>query len=110
MGEWTLRFLLRRGLEPREADPAAAGWRGDRIAFFTRPGAGVAYLWRLRLASPTAAERLENALRKSRQGNPTPGPETSFRDGADLLVVGGFSQPPDWKKLTALLPRAQPPS
>jgi hypothetical protein len=106
MGEWTLRFLLRRGLEPAEADPAAAGWRGDRVAFFTRPGGAVAYFWRVRLSSPAGAERFENALRKSRQGNPTPKPEATFREGADVWIAGGFPAPPDWKALAQLLPRS----
>jgi hypothetical protein len=106
LGEWTLRFLLRRGLEPAEADPAAAGWRGDRVAFFSRPGGTIAYFWRVRLDSPAAAERFENALRKSRQGNPTPKPEATFRDGTDVLIAGGFPGAPDWKKLSALLPRS----
>jgi hypothetical protein len=45
LGEWTVRFLLRRTLEAEEADAAAAGWRGDRIAFFSS-GRAIAYLWR----------------------------------------------------------------
>ena len=105
MGEWGLRFLLRRGLEPAEADPAAAGWRGDRVAFFSQPGGGIAYLWRLRLESPAAADRLETALRKSRRTNPAWKPEATFREGTDVLVAGGYPSVPDWKRLSALLPR-----
>ncbi len=90
IGEWGLRFLLRRGLPASEADPAAAAWRGDRVAFFTSPSGAVAYLWRLRLESAAAAERLEGVLRKSRQKNPTPVPETARAEGADLLVSGGL--------------------
>ncbi len=105
MGEWGLRFLLRRGLEPAEADPAAAAWRGDRVAFFASPGGGILYLWRVRLDSAAGAERLERALQKSRKANPTPKPETTLREGMDLLIAGGFPAAPDWKVLSALLPR-----
>ncbi len=105
LGEWSLRFLLRRGLEAAEADPAAAGWRGDRIAFFSEPGGGIAYLWRVRLDSAAAAERLEAALRKSRKVNPPPRAETTFRENADVLVAGGFPSTPDWSKLMGALPR-----
>ena len=53
-----------------EADAAAAGWRGDRVAFF----AGQTRRDRLRLAdlrmdSAAAAGRLEQALAKSRKTN-----------------------------------------
>ncbi len=106
LGEWTLRFLLRRGLEPAEADPAAAGWRGDRVAFFSRPDGTIAYFWRLRLDGTAAADRLETALRKSRKANPTPRPEATLREGSDVLIAGGFPEAPDWKKLSALLPRS----
>ncbi|HEY7698835.1 MAG TPA: hypothetical protein VIE88_10495, partial [Vicinamibacteria bacterium] len=92
LGEWTLRFLLRRGLPASEADPAAAAWRGDRVAFFAGPADRVGYLWRLRLESPDAAERLEAALRKSRQKNPARVPETIRREGADLVLKGGLSE------------------
>jgi hypothetical protein len=105
LGEWGLRFLLRRGLDQAEADGAASSWRGDRIAFFSSPGAGVAYLWRVRLDSASSAEQLERALQKSRRANPTPKPETTLREGRDLLVAGGFPAGPDWKKLSPLLPR-----
>ncbi|MGH9368675.1 MAG: hypothetical protein ACRD3M_13485, partial [Thermoanaerobaculia bacterium] len=90
LGEWGLRFLLRRGLPAAEADPAAAGWRGDRVAFFSSPAGGIAYLWRVRLESSAAAERLQRALRKSRQRNPAPEPETVRQEGVDLLISGGF--------------------
>ncbi|MGE5276108.1 MAG: hypothetical protein ACM3SU_03855 [Acidobacteriota bacterium] len=104
MGEWGLRFLLRRSLEPAEADPAAAAWRGDRVAFFSSSGGAIAYLWRIRLDGAAAAERLDRALQKSRRGNPTPGPETTLRQGNDLLVAGGFPGGPDWKRISGLLP------
>jgi len=105
MGEWGLRFLLRRGLAAAEADPAAAGWRGDRVAFFSSSGGAILYLWRVRLESPLAAERLEKALQKSRAASRTPKPEETFRDGSDLLVAGGFPGTPDWKAISALLAR-----
>jgi hypothetical protein len=105
LGEWGLRYLLRRGLEAAEADPAASAWRGDRVAFFSSSQGGVAYVWRVRLESAEAAERLERALQKSRRANPAPKPESTRRDGRDLLIAGGFPAAPDWKKLSALLSR-----
>jgi len=105
LGEWGLRYLLRRGLEAAEADPAASAWRGDRVAFFSSSQGGVAYVWRVRLESAEAAERLERALQKSRRANPAPKPEVTRRDGRDLLIAGGFPAAPDWKKLSALLSR-----
>ena len=90
LGEWGLRFLLRRGLPSPEADPAAAGWRGDRVAFFTGPGGAIAYVWRIRMETPDAAGRLEQALAKSRKGNPAGRPETTRREGTDLVVASGM--------------------
>jgi len=90
LGEWGLRFLLRRGLPNAEADPAAASWRGDRLVFFSGPGGAIAYLWKLRLENPGAAAALERALKSSREKNPAPRGETVSREGADLVVRGGF--------------------
>ncbi|HEY7113091.1 MAG TPA: hypothetical protein VIA45_09190 [Thermoanaerobaculia bacterium] len=93
LGEWGLRFLLRRGLPPAEADPGATGWRGDRVAFFTGPGGAIAYVWRIRMETPEAAGRLEQALAKSRKTNPAARPETTRREGTDLVVAGGMPVP-----------------
>ncbi|MCA1582248.1 MAG: hypothetical protein LC796_12840 [Acidobacteria bacterium] len=60
IGEWGVRFLLRRGLAAAQADPLAAGWRGDRIAFYAA-GRDIAYVWKLRFESPGAAERFASA-------------------------------------------------
>jgi hypothetical protein len=92
MGEWGLRFLLRRGVESEDADAAAASWRGDRIAFFSGPAGAVAYVWKIRLESPDAAARLEQTLKKSREKNRPLRPESTTRDGADLLVTGGVEK------------------
>jgi len=35
IGEWAIRFLLKRALSEEEASAAAQGWQGDRLAFFT---------------------------------------------------------------------------
>lgn len=105
LGEWGLRYLLRRGLDAAEADSAASAWRGDRVAFFSSSQGGVAYVWRVRLDSAEAAERLERALQRSRRANPAAKPESTRRDGRDLLIAGGFPAVPDWKKLSALLSR-----
>jgi len=104
LGEWTIRFLLRRTLEPEEADAASAGWRGDRLAFFSS-GAKIAFLWRLRFESPGAAARFEGAWTKSRQpGGPGdrevsrsdwPGRrEIVSRRGCELAVASGFARLP----------------
>jgi len=89
LGEWTVRFLLRRALETEEADAAAAGWRGDRIAFFSS-GRAIAYLWRARLESPAAAERFETAWRKARKKK-----ESFSRSGSDVLIAAGLPRLPD---------------
>ena len=80
VGEWGVRFLLRRGMEPAQADPIAAGWRGDRVAFFGS-GRSVAYTWRIRFETPLAAERFETAWRSTRRKN-----ESVARSGRDVTV------------------------
>ena len=85
LGEWTLRFLLRRALPEEEADHAAEGWRGDRIAFFSS-GSETTYLWRIRFDGPGSAARFEAALRAARAKRPLPSPETIRRSGADVVV------------------------
>jgi hypothetical protein len=89
IGEWAIRFLLRRSLPEETASEAASGWRGDRIAFFTS-GETFVYLWRLRFESPGAAERFEKAMQSAkREGAPA-----ITRLGADVLVSLGFSETP----------------
>jgi hypothetical protein len=95
LGEWTLRFLLRRSLETDEADAAAAGWRGDRIAFFAS-GRTIAYLWRARFESPAAAERFENAWKKARKKK-----EVVSRNGRDVVIASGMPKIPDLPGLPA---------
>ncbi|MEO8431321.1 MAG: hypothetical protein ABI592_07415 [Acidobacteriota bacterium] len=80
VGEWGVRFLLRRGMDAAQADPIAAGWRGDRVAFFGS-GRSVAYTWRLRFESPSAAERFESAWKTTRRRN-----ESVTRSGRDVTV------------------------
>ncbi|HKF44604.1 MAG TPA: hypothetical protein VKG01_16015 [Thermoanaerobaculia bacterium] len=89
LGEWTVRFVLRRELPEEEADSAASGWRGDRIAFFSSPR-GIAYLWRVRLDSPEAAGRFEAAWKKARKKR-----ELFLRNGRDVLVASGYTSLPD---------------
>jgi hypothetical protein len=89
LGEWTVRFVLRRQLPEEEADAAAAGWRGDRIAFFTS-SRGIAYLWRVRLDSADAAGRFEAAWKKARKKK-----ELFLRNGRDVLVASGYGELPD---------------
>ena len=89
LGEWTVRFVLRRGLEQAEADAAASGWRGDRIAFYGSPGS-VGYVWRVRFESSAAAERFETAWKKARALRK----ELIARTGPDVLVAAGFEKIP----------------
>lgn len=84
IGEWTIRFLLRRTLPEPEADRAAALWRGDRIAFFSA-GRSIAYTWTVRCDGPGSADRLSAALLKARAGK-KPG-EKVERRGADVIVT-----------------------
>lgn len=91
LGEWAVRFLLRRTLDEEEAVEASSGWRGDRIAFFAS-GETLAYVWRLRFETPRAAERFERALRKARKDGPYAC--AIARGGADVLVTHGFAETP----------------
>jgi hypothetical protein len=84
LGEWTIRFLLRRTLPEAEADRAAALWRGDRIAFFSA-GRSIAYYWMVRCDGPGGADRFATALLKARDGK-KPG-EKVERHGADVVVT-----------------------
>jgi hypothetical protein len=95
LGEWTLRFLLKRSLPEEEAAKSAAGWRGDRIAFVSS-GGGLGYLWRIRFEDSAAASRFEAALRKARSAKPVPVPETIERRNADVLVAAGLSKLPEF--------------
>lgn len=94
-GEWTIRFLLRRALAEPEADRAAAGWRGDRIAFFAGPAGPIAYVWRLRYEDVAAASRFEAAFRKARAARPVHPSELIARSGADVVIASGFAKLPE---------------
>src|SRR5262249_22678347 len=91
LGEWTLRFLLRRSIPRDEADRAAAAWRGDRIAF-SAAGRAVSFVWKIRCDGPGSAERLAAALAKSRLGAGSV-PQIERR-GADLVVTSGYEKAP----------------
>ena len=97
LGEWTIRYLLRRTLEEEQADLAAAGWRGDRLAFFTS-GRQVAFLWRLSFESPGGAARFAQAWTMSRKPDQRARESVALR-GREVLVTSGFPAPPplkDW--------------
>jgi|KBSSwiStaDraftv2_1062776.scaffolds.fasta_scaffold73829_2 hypothetical protein len=98
IGEWSLRYLLRRSIPEAEASEAAAGWRGDRIAFYAS-GSSLSYLWRLRFESPAAAEKFEQAIRRPRKDR-SPSPEVS-RAGTDVLLSVGFGAIPSLPGLPA---------
>ena len=89
IGEWAIRFLLRRFLPEETASEAASGWRGDRIAFFTS-GETLRYLWRIRFETPVAAERFEKAMQSIRRENVP----TMSRAGPDVLLSLGFEELP----------------
>jgi hypothetical protein len=89
-GEWGIRFVLRKRLETADADAVAAGWRGDRIAFFSSPR-GISWLWKVRLADSGAAARFESAWKKARAARK----ETVSRTGRDVVVTAGFAKQPD---------------
>jgi len=99
LGEWTLRFLLQRALPETDARKASEGWRGDRIAFFSSPGA-TGYLWRIRFDEPASAARFEAAVKKARAKRPTPAAETVRAAGTDVVLSSGLAKLPNlpgWK-------------
>jgi hypothetical protein len=86
LGEWTLRFLLRRAAAV-DADKLAAAWRGDRFAFF-RKGDQVLYAGRLRLADAESAAAVLGAWQKA-----SPGSHGLVR-GSDVIVFTGYEKAP----------------
>ena len=86
LGEWTLRFLFRKaGVE--EADPIAAGWRGDRFLFF-KSGQKIAFAGRIRAADATAALRVLTAWKKA-----CPGAQGAVKE-SDVWLSSGFEKAP----------------
>lgn len=86
VGEWGVRFLLRKGLDAGQADGLAAGWRGDRIAYFGS-GRNIAYLWKIRFDTAGSAEKFETAWKGFRKQ-----PETLRRAGTDVTITSGFGE------------------
>lgn len=99
IGEWAIRFLLERNLPDADAAAAAAGWRGDRLAFFVT-GNDYSYLWRIRFESAGAAERFTTAFEKTRAKRLNP-PRVS-RTGTDVVVSLGFPETPALPGLSAV--------
>jgi hypothetical protein len=91
VGEWAIRYLLRRSLGEEESIEAVSGWRGDRIAFYASGGA-LSYVWRLRFETPGAAALFETALKRARAGRPNL--PTIVRTAADVVVTLGFPETP----------------
>jgi hypothetical protein len=91
VGEWAIRFLLKRSLPEDEASAAAQGWQGDRLAFFLA-GEDYSYVWRVRFESRTAADRFASALEKARKGRPNQ-PKIA-KAGADVVISLGFAEVP----------------
>jgi hypothetical protein len=103
IGEWAIRFLLKRSLPEEEAAAAAEGWRGDRLAFFVA-GDDYSYVWRIRYDSVAAAERFTSALIRARLGHPN-APKV-VRAGMDVVVSLGFPESPALPGLAAVSPPA----
>jgi hypothetical protein len=103
IGEWAIRFLLERSLPEAEASAAAAGWRGDRLAFFVA-GNDYSYLWRIRFESDGAAERFAAAFEKTRATRLNP-PRVS-RTGSDVVISLGFAEVPALPGFSAVRPPA----
>jgi hypothetical protein len=99
VGEWAIRFLLKRSLPEEEAAAAAEGWRGDRLAFYAA-GEAFSYVWRIRFESGTAANRFASALERARKGRPDP-PKIATA-GADVVVTLGFAEAPALPGLPAV--------
>ena len=94
LGEWTIRFLLRRTLPDEDADAAAEGWRGDRIVFFSSVGGPrSAFLWRIRFDSPGSAARFETAWGRLKRRRPAE--EAIARSGREILITHGFAKVPE---------------
>lgn len=91
IGEWAIRFLLKRSIPEEEASRAASGWRGDRIAFWIS-GEDISYLWRLRFETPGAADGFAAALSKARGDRPD-APRIAV-GGSDVLVSSGLAETP----------------
>ncbi len=86
LGEWSLRFLLRKG-GVADADALAARWRGDRFAFFGK-GERVAFAGRIRMADAASALRLLEAWKKA-----NPASQALVRS-ADVIVFQGYEKSP----------------
>jgi hypothetical protein len=86
LGEWTLRFLLRRA-GASDPEKLAAAWRGDRFAFF-RKGDRVVYAGRIRTTDAPSAATILAAWEKA-----SPGSRGIVR-GSDLIVFTGYEKPP----------------
>jgi hypothetical protein len=99
VGEWAIRFLLKRSLPEEEASAAAEGWRGDRLAFYVT-GEELAYVWRIRFESGNTADRFASALERARKGRPNQPKITAA--GADVVVTLGFAEAPALPGLPAV--------
>jgi hypothetical protein len=86
LGEWTLRFLLRRG-GAAEPEKLAAAWRGDRFAFF-RKGDQILYAGKISAADPSSAALILAAWQKASSGS------RGVVRGSDLVVFTGYEKPP----------------
>jgi hypothetical protein len=88
LGEWILKTLLERA-GSSSAGALAADWQDDHVLFFeARETAGgpVGFVWRLRMATPSAARRLSEALAGFYGASETP-PRATLRVSGDVLSV-----------------------
>jgi hypothetical protein len=102
VGEWAIRFLLKRSIPEEEASAAAAGWRGDRLAFYLAGREDYSYLWRVRFDSSATAEVFAAALDKARRGRA--GAPRIRRAGSDVIVSLGFAELPNLPGLAKEVP------
>ncbi|HEY6064717.1 MAG TPA: hypothetical protein VIY96_01085 [Thermoanaerobaculia bacterium] len=107
IGEWAIRFLLKRTLPEEEASAAAKGWQGDRLAFFVT-GDDYSYLWRIRFESAAAAERFTSALERVERARAPSSAGKVSRRGTDVMVSLGFAEVPALPGLAAVSPSGTP--
>ena len=82
----------KRSIPEEEASAAAAGWRGDRLAFYLAGRDDYSYLWRIRFDSSETAGVFAAALDKARRGRA--GAPRIWRAGSDVVVSLGFAELP----------------
>ncbi len=86
LGEWTLRFILRRA-GVADADKLASSWKGDRFAFF-RKANQILYAGVIRTADAASSAAILDAWQKA-----SPGSRGVVR-GNDVIIFTGYEKSP----------------